>query len=554
LVDQYLSLLANRLDAPATPPAAFQAAIDSLSVLSSTLDHDRLVFVSQSLLSILHGATSSSEPRVIGMLRAMHCWLMALPTGFLEAHEPVNKQLMDVLLSCLERGNETGRAAELLLIHLLHQLDNEPSREPALVTDVELRLALGGDAVYELGQGPDGVTITCSDPHGANTWRFAPLTGKCPERTCDQLDLSHAVPQAYIEPYSRTPFGRAIPQGELPLYTLDVSLEQTDMLASMLRYLDSEFPECKEATCGPEYASPDRREAVAEIRKACAAVVKAEEALAQQCREMTKTMKTAESRYAHRRAKPSEAPRLPSRFHQGRLLLSQLGLLTARQKKGFPVGVLAPTKGVTSALGDLSDVPSRHQHHLSLHYHSDSEFSCRDSFDDFARALGASDCGHIRYKGPAYEAVFHTDKSPYPVQIVWNDTPEYDPTSSGSSFQLVITPKPTDGFYAIHLRIDARYPKSSTAVGPLFDGALVPRALLPALVRATAIAADRLLTVDAQVMHFSQADDRQRAIKDLVAKQTLSNWTPAQVLSHVLLPPDSNMSGLHSTALSPVVI
>lgn len=580
LVRAYLGLLLGHLGS-AGP--AVHAAVDVLAGLAV----DSMA-VTRALLGACHDALPDAA-RAVPLLRSLLAWTMALPAGWLRAHALLQKDLLYLLLQGLERGGETGRAAELLLAHLLHHLDARTllgAPEPAPLGR-HVHFALGTDSLFTLHQAPAAaeLTVTTRNACGRHAWALrtfftaGPDAAPAPHAPA-ALDTAACVPTGHLEPY-RLPPGRTVPDPRaMPAWADDTDLEQTDMLADLLLYLDAEFPDLAPQGTGPDWSSPARRDAVARIDDAAADLVQLEAALATQCRVAARSPAPPAGAPAHRRAAPRPFAPAAMPFQQGRLLLAQLGLLTSTASKGpcrLPVALLGGAN-LGRDLGLLDALPPRHQHKIGLVYVPPG--ACREdqllapaatspAYADFVRALGAYvPVDGRRYAGgldPAaadrvlahttttLEVVFHEPvltRGADPVarkrhvgndavHIVWNESgAPYDPATIAGDFgnyQLVLTPLPQAPLYAVSIYADAEVPPKHLTVGPLFDGAVLPRALLAPLARATAIAADRLLAEAAAAPRITQADDRLSALLALVERSTVQA-PPDRLLAALAFP------------------
>lgn len=587
LLDQCASLLLSALDTGMATPAAAGALLDALAdgaARHPAMDKERSLFLAQSLLSILHAADGED----VAVLRGLWAWLLRSSEG--QLRPPLARQLLDHFLGA------PSEQKYLALSHILHQLGAYPRPAPAALPAPELAMALGTDALFAMEQRQGVLHLATHNAIGQHSWCIEPVV---PEKiSVDEmpasLDLGQAIVMSRLEPYK--PIVRAtLPTSRLPIYSPEISLESTDMLAALLTHLDEEFPEAADTTVRPDHVSPDRREAVAEMRDAREELVAKEESLARQSIAALSTPNS--TRLGHRRARPTMKQEPLARFHLGRTLLSHLGLLTMASTRSarLPLGLLGNSKALRRELDHLSQLPARSQHKIALLYSrgatTEEELLAgeepSEDYEDFCRALGAYQSisalpfagglqpGDTRngrvlaYGCPTHSLVFHepcrfaspTDPITIKrhigndaVHVVWNESREpYDPSlihSDYGNLQIVITPRPEDGLYAIAVHADTRFVPERLATGPLFHGALLPRALLAPLVRATAVAADRVLSGSSA--QLSPAVDRQAAIKQIVEKQSLGNWSPAQILAHVILPPAS--SGFDEAMPSPVVI
>lgn len=591
LLDQAAALLLSALDTGMAASAAAGAVLEAVAdgaARHPAMDRDRSLFVAQSLLSILHASAGQGEDTAI--LRGLWAWLLR-STRDGQLPPALARQLLDHVLGA------PSEAKYLALGHLLDQLGAYPSPAPASLTAPELAMSLGTDALLAMEQQQGSLHLAAHNANGLHSWSFEPILAEeggvdeMPER----LALGQAIVMPRLEPYK--PVHRiSLPVHALPIHSPEVDLESTDMLAALLAHLDEEYPEAADSTIGPEQVSPERREAVAEMREACEEHVAMEEALARQSINALEPSTTAPARLKHRRAAPVPKQEPLARFHLGRTLLAHLGLLTLSPSGQLPLGLLANSKALRRELEHLPQLPSRSQHKLALIYARgasteadvlSAEVEPSEAYEDFCRAMGAyqpisslsfaggllpSDTGNGRvlaYDCPTHSLVYHepcrfTQDSDAlaikrhigndAVHIVWNESTEpYDPAlirSDYGNLQIVITPRPADGLYAISIHADARFVPERLNTGPLFDGALLPRALLAPLVRATAVTADRVLA--GTTAQLSPAADRLQAIKQIVEKQSLGTWSPAQVLAHVILPPAS--MGFDENIPSPVVI
>lgn len=598
LIDKYFELLLSRLD---TPNVAVFAAIETItqSIIQMCMDDERLVFFSQCLLSASHSAlASSNEARVTMLMRGLLGWLMALPAGWLATQPVIQKTLLDLIQECHERGNEPGRAAELLLSHLLHHLDCYPmapnGNDSASIDEIEgLRashFSVGKDSIISAYQNNNGqATMILRNAAGCYRWNLETVyDDKSTEINClkEALNLNGAIEahslDSYVPaerlstvPYERTP-------RELPLYQEGQDLQGSDKLAHLLDYLDEEFPEMKDSTSGPDFVPPERTTKTEEVAMTCAEVIKLEAKLASQCKSFAQDMTDV---FKHRQAKPAPFQPIRPAFHDTRMLLSQLGFLTACSKTSqkaackFPVTLLRPLAG--RELDSVDRIPARDQHKIGLIFvaagvETEPDILGTDEtspiYDDFCKSLGiksqvsgkayagglaAEEASSILYwSDSTCEMVFHEPakikRDPDllsrkrhicndAVHIIWNEhSRPYRPgTLSGEfgNYQIILNPSPSGALYSVNIWADGRLSHSQLAVGPLFDGAIIPRALLAPLVRATALAASRVLTVDASgTPRLSNADARQVALVQLIEKYAMPGASPETFLTNAAFP------------------
>ncbi|XP_062620262.1 ral GTPase-activating protein subunit alpha-1-like [Saccostrea cucullata] len=319
------------------------------------------------------------------------------------------------------------------------------------------------------------------------------------------------------------------PSSEMPLYNL--SLPHQDNLNDMLRYIGHTSPECHlipgeplnlEAST-PEGFSSESEEAIKRM------------VLHQKNNELQYYSKHKADRGMLAKPQvPSEGEESMPPFQMCRMLLDQLGLLAWEQRCHFDL--LRKSDKLLRELKNLDNQKCRETHKFAVIYVAEgqedknsilSNCGASKAFEDFVAGLGwevdlESHQGFLgglqqnRTTGdtaPYYatsltECIFHvstrmpsgSDDAMHikmrhlgndEIHIVWSEhTRDYRrgiiPTEFGDVI-IIIYPLPS-GLYRIEINKKAEVP----FFGPLFDGAILDRKVLPGLVRATAINASRV--------------------------------------------------------------
>ncbi len=281
-------------------------------------------------------------------------------------------------------------------------------------------------------------------------------------------------------------------------------------------------------------------------------------------------------------------------FQFGRQLLANFGFLSALERGHasasggagpveenivMPLKVLSRTSGLLRDLKALDRKSARETVKLALIYvapgQEDESLILRNnsgspSYEKFCASLGwkVDLAKHVGYTGglesgvtagnealyyctSLVECIFHdatqivveaTDEkligrkrhigNDY-VHIIWNEHyRDYRPTTMRGDYgnaQIVISPLPSSHLYRISIHRDAALPP----FGPLYDGALVPRASLGVLVRATAINAHRCVLAHlAMSLPRHPMALRVRDISQVVTRHGQHRFTLEQLLSY----------------------
>jgi hypothetical protein len=445
------------------------------------------------------------------------------------------------------------------------------------------------------------------------TTRPEPVAAWSLDGIAGQLSLGPAVLVEALEPYlpaeqAARPSARTAstrPRHQAPRFSEATSLEATDMLAELLAYLEEDFPEMEDPkAAGAEFVPPGAREEVARIEEQCRALVEAERSLSMGYSAALSPSATKETPFRHRTAMPAPFASAPTPFQYCRQLVLQCGLLGLDDAGRFPAKVLSPSAALqrelraldarggpreTAKIGLIYVAPGCETEEAILGCQEASESYC-----DFCRALGSYvtlsahkgftgglepgmtvDGRALYYATTLLEAVFHEptrmappaadDAQPLlakkrhvgndPVHIVWNEhwrpyRPSTIPGDFGN-YQIVVTPKPELGLYAVNIYADEHFPTAKMGIGPLFDGSLVPRALLATLVRATAISADRLIALEASG-GVTPALDRKACLQSIISKYGCSQWGIEKVLSHAAQGEPCANAGVSANASEPI--
>ncbi|XP_041353753.1 ral GTPase-activating protein subunit alpha-1-like isoform X2 [Gigantopelta aegis] len=369
------------------------------------------------------------------------------------------------------------------------------------------------------------------------------------------------------------------PASELPLY--ETITENDDNLDHLLRYIAHTSPECVLSVGSPLNIPAQLPE------KMC---VNAESVMT----EMVTQQKVAEIDYysIHKNDVSLLAkPQMPMEIHDPvspfqmcRLVLDQLGLLSWEKRVHFDL--LKKSDKLVRELKNLDSQMCRETHKIAVIYVAAgqedrssilSNSGASKPFEDFVAGLGWEvDLGsHQGFRGglqankttgstapyyatSTYEAVFHvstripsgSDESRNiktrhlgndEVHIVWSEhSRDYRrgiiPTEFGDVL-IVIYPLP-NGLYRIQIDRKPEVPY----FGPLFDGAILDRLVLPGLVRATAINASRVKRSSMPFYH-SFYEERAKCLETIIqqhTEQTTFEEFAANVFAPVL-PPNSTI-------------
>lgn len=119
------------------------------------------------------------------------------------------------------------------------------------------------------------------------------------------------------------------------------------------------------------------------------------------------------------------------------------------------------------------------------------------------------------------------------VQIIWNEhNRDYRPHPRGDygNVVIVVTPLPHIRLFSISIFRDAQV----SSFGPLFDGALLPAAILGPLLRTTAINAHRAALAALGRRNRNALAQRAQDIQMIVKRHAHNGWTLDQFLRHVM--------------------
>lgn len=396
--------------------------------------------------------------------------------------------------------------------------------------------------------------------------------------------LTETIPR-YCVPASAPAYERHFQS--LPVYEEGaIDLERTDMLAELLGYLSEEHPDVcvnqqvRSHLTQPEPVPSSRQETVL--------------AVAALCREQ----QAAEARTARHYLVSNEQHELCELPDPAEVVISYQGCRQFLASFGFfdpnaplsgcsPHGgltVLAKTPAMLRDLQGLDKLPSREVIKLAILYvapgQEDEASILRNgpeavssAYQEFLRALGWSINlnGHAGYAGglepgmtvddqalywasSTLECIFHDATTLLyeeerdaarligkkrhigndHVHIVWNEHHrEYRPSTMRTDYanaQIVISPADQLHLFRISLYREA----AIGPFGPLFDGALVPRALLGPLVRATAVNAHRAVLASMGRAPGQAMASRARDLALVVRRHAQARWSMEQFLGYTL--------------------
>ncbi|XP_022332235.2 ral GTPase-activating protein subunit alpha-1-like isoform X3 [Crassostrea virginica] len=319
------------------------------------------------------------------------------------------------------------------------------------------------------------------------------------------------------------------PSSEMPLYNL--SLPHQDNLNDMLRYIGHTSPECHLIPGEPlnlEAATPEGFSSESEEAIKRMVVHQKDNELQHYSKHKADQSMLAKPQV------PCEGVETLPPFQMCRMMLDQLGLLAWEQRCHFDL--LRKSDKLLRELKNLDNQKCRETHKFAVIYVAEGQedknsilSNCQASkaFEDFVAGLGwevdlethQGFLGGLQQNrttgdtAPYYatsltECIFHvstrmpsgTDDAMHikmrhlgndEIHIVWSEhTRDYRrgiiPTEFGDV--LIIIYPLSSGLYRIEINKKAEVPY----FGPLFDGAILDRKVLPGLVRATAINASRV--------------------------------------------------------------
>ncbi|XP_056021439.1 ral GTPase-activating protein subunit alpha-1-like isoform X5 [Ostrea edulis] len=325
------------------------------------------------------------------------------------------------------------------------------------------------------------------------------------------------------------------PSSEMPLYNL--SLPHHDNLNDMLRYIGHTSPECHLIPGEPlnlEAATPEGFSMESEEAIKRMVVHQKENELNYYAQHKADNGSLELQNMLAKPQVPSEAEEAMPPFQMCRMMLDQLGLLAWEQRCHFDL--LRKSDKLLRELKNLDNQKCRETHKFAVIYVAEGQedknsilSNCGGSkaFEDFVSGLGwevdlethQGFLGGLQQNrttgdtAPYYatsltECIFHvstrmpsgTDDAMHikmrhlgndEIHIVWSEhTRDYRrgiiPTEFGDVL-IIIYPLPS-GLYRIEINKKAEVPY----FGPLFDGAILDRKVLPGLVRSTAISASRV--------------------------------------------------------------
>lgn len=401
---------------------------------------------------------------------------------------------------------------------------------------------------------------------------------------------------------------------EIPRFdATQIDLERVDMLENLLEYIGEEHPECCPAAdhqargmaaVHPPTGVPEwDAEIVERVAQSCQRISEQSQTI---CRPY------ASFERDHVKAQPrghdptTTADVLLPPFHHCRQLLASLGLLLpptmsggGGEAQGMPLKVLSQSGGLLRDLKGLDKKPPRETIKVALVYVGPGQEeelsilandlnSVSPDYLQFREALAVRvDLGrHYAYNGglepgvtadnealyycsSLVEVVFHEAVTllcdPLDttllakrrhigndhVQIVWNEHHrDFRPNPRGDygNVFIIITPLPALQLYSISVHRDAQVP----VFGPLFDGALVPRALLGPLIRTTTIAAHRAVLASMGRRPPHPVSLRAQDIALIIERHTCGDWDSARFLQFVMFGGDPPIGESGSrTALHP---
>jgi hypothetical protein len=142
-----------------------------------------------------------------------------------------------------------------------------------------------------------------------------------------------------------------------------------------------------------------------------------------------------------------------------------------------------------------------------------------------------------------------------PVHVIWNEHyREYRPSTISGDFGnviIVITPLSECHLYRVNLYRDSDVP----LVGPLYDGALIPRSLLAPLVRTTCINATRTISAKHhRSLYRHPYSGRASEISSTIRRHAMGRWSAEQFLGYVIFantPLPEEMAAVHSKSPPP---
>lgn len=394
------------------------------------------------------------------------------------------------------------------------------------------------------------------------------------------------------DPIPRYCVAASAPAYERPFQTLPgyeegaVDLERTDMLAELLGYLSEEHPEVcvnqqvRSHLTQPEAVPPSRQETVLAVAALCRE---------QQAAEARTARHYLVSDEQHERCDLPEPAAAIISYQGCRQFLASFGFFdpNAPLSGCSPHGgltVLAKTPAMLRDLQGLDKLPSREVIKLAILYvgpgQEDEASILRNgpeavssAYREFLQSLGwpINLNAHAGYAGglepgttvndqalywasSMLECIFHdTTALLYDeerdaarligkkrhigndhVHIVWNEHHrDYRPSTMRTDYanaQIIISPADQLHLFRISLYRDS----AIGPFGPLFDGALVPRALLGPLVRATAVNAHRAVLASMGRAPGQAMATRARDLALVVRRHAQTRWTMEQFLGYTL--------------------
>ena len=445
----------------------------------------------------------------------------------------------------------------------------------------------------EIG-GPQ-VRITVRNAAGRFTWDsrlfFETFQHRLAEESGDwgsigvkgELDWNGQIIEERVEPYCKKNgdyfFKRDFKR--MPRTSSAVDLEHTDMLCELLAYISEEHPECitGERSCLIE-AEPvpmSRIEAVKQVKMYCQDQIQIEEKVAN-------VYKEAGNKTAHYRVEPPKAKKganLLIPYHFCRQFLAAFGFFDPTTITNGQLFVLTKTPAVVRDLQGFDKLPAREVIKIGVLFvgsGQEDEASILKNdhsivspgYEEFVKSLGwtVDLKNHHGYTGgleagmtindeaiyhatSTVESIFHDATHIIQVEhdskmisikrhigndhvlLVWNEHyRDYRPTIMRTDFanvQIVVTP--IEG----HLyRVSVYREQGVGPFGPLFDGAIITRALLGPLCRTTAINAHRavLATLGRNLAHPMSIRARDLAV--IVERHAQKKWSMEQFLEYTL--------------------